>query len=203
MPAVPPLIFCDFWAVVFVLEALSSFLPSGECRTLYNQILIMTMTWLWLLFSIYCICIFTSFLMFGSDFQCWRCASPPVENTMCTISLIILLSVEFPSCCWMCLIYWHLCAIRHPASETLGAEEAEYRVKGRGGRGMGGATLRVEHYTSCHSVSHSLLETAGKMTGPCSKIWDHICKEAELELHRCAVIPANSVHMYPQVKGGL
>lgn len=28
---------------MFVSEALSSFLPSGECRTLYNQILIMTM----------------------------------------------------------------------------------------------------------------------------------------------------------------
>lgn len=71
--------------------------------------------------------------------------------------------------------------------------------------GDGRGHAEAEHYTSCHTVSHSLLETAGKMTEPstCSKIWDHICKEAELELHRCAVIPASGVHMYPQVKGGL
>lgn len=54
MPAVPSLIFCDFWPVVFVSEAFSSFLPSGECRTLYNQILtMMMMMMMMLLFSIF------------------------------------------------------------------------------------------------------------------------------------------------------
>ena len=101
-----------------------------------------------LLFSIYRVCIFKSFLMFESDIQCYRCVNHPVENTLCFTSFIIFVSMICIIACdtsslsnrWMCLpqrrclffFTWHLFAIGRPGSgNTQQTEEAEHLVKGQ------------------------------------------------------------------------
>lgn len=69
-PAVPTLIFLPFWADVFVPEASRSFLPSGECRTLYNPIL------LWRFSSRHLAFVDLCFPMSGSDTALAPCEPP-------------------------------------------------------------------------------------------------------------------------------
>lgn len=139
-----------------------------------------------LLFSIYCICIFKSFLMFESDFQCSRCVNHPAENTLCIISFIIFVNIICIIECdtsshsnrWMCspqrrcpLFYWHLGAIWRLDKE-LGMQNGG-RISGQrstGGYCMSGWPLTSESWIE-RSGASLMMSPGGRVL--CSPVYCH------------------------------